>query len=338
MKNLLVTGGAGFIGSNFIHLLMGQGGFETLACVDQLGYAGNLENLTEVMGDARFQFIKQDICDEAGLQAVFEKVHPDAVVHFAAESHVDRSIHSSAPFIRSNVQGTQVLLDVARGFGVRRFIHVSTDEVYGEIGSNDPASVETDALQPRNPYSASKAASDLLVLSYVHTHDFPALITRCSNNYGPYHFPEKLIPLLITNALEDKPIPVYGDGLQVRDWIYVQDHARAIAKLLSVGKLGEVYNIGGHNQPTNLEIVKTVLKILGKSESLITFVKDRPGHDRRYNLDDSKLIRDSGFAERVSLAVGLQQTVEWYLNNEAWWRRVKSGQYREYYQLQYGKI
>lgn len=335
-KRILVTGGAGFIGSNFIHWVLETSDLQ-LACVDHLGYAGNLENLAEIQSDHRFRFYRQDICDESGLRSVFEQVKPDTVIHFAAESHVDRSIQSSAPFIESNVRGTQVLLDLSCRYPVKRFLHVSTDEVYGEIGANDAASVETDPLRPRNPYSASKAASDLLVQSYVHTHGFPALITRCSNNYGPYQFPEKLIPLLITNALENRPVPVYGDGRQIRDWIYVDDHCEAIWQLVGSGQIGEVYNIGGHNQPTNLEIVKTVLNILDKPESLITFVKDRPGHDRRYNLNDDKLIAQTGFKERISLDSGLCRTVDWYLNNQNWWRHVKSGEYRRYYERQYGK-
>ena len=336
-SKILVTGGAGFIGSNFIHHVLGQNSGVEILCIDKLGYAGNLENLSSLLDRSDFHFQKVDITDEAALAAVFEAFKPQVVIHFAAESHVDRSIQSSTPFILTNVLGTQILLDVSRRQSIERFVHVSTDEVYGDIAHTQAPSVETDPILARNPYSASKAASDLLVLSYVHTFGFPAVITRCSNNYGPYQFPEKFISLCISNALEDKSLPIYGDGLQVRDWIYVTDHAEAIWQLAQKGKLGEIYNIGGHNQPTNIDIARRILKILGKPESLLTYVTDRLGHDRRYNLDDSKLIKQTGFSERVSLDEGLAKTVAWYKHNEAWWRHIKSGEYRAYYEKQYAR-
>ena len=330
-----MTGGAGFIGSNFIAHVLEKYGAVRMVCVDKLGYAGNLENLSGFLKSEALGFEKLDICNEAGMRTVFERERPDTVVHFAAESHVDRSIMSARPFVESNILGTQILLDLCRQFQVQCMLHVSTDEVYGALSPGQAASLETDSLDPTNPYSASKASSDLMVLSYVKTHDFPALVTRCSNNYGPYQFPEKFIPLAITNAIEDKPIPIYGDGLQVRDWIFVRDHCEAIWRLITHGKTGEIYNIGGHNQPTNIEIARQILTMLGKPESLLEHIKDRPAHDRRYNLDDAKLMAETAFKERVSVAEGLRHTVAWYVKNEPWWRRVKSGEYQTYYERQY---
>ncbi|MEK9135506.1 MAG: dTDP-glucose 4,6-dehydratase, partial [Bacteroidota bacterium] len=281
MKSVLVTGGAGFIGSNFIRYFLGLHSEVEVVNLDKLTYAGNLENLTDVVADPRYRFVKGDICDRGVVEGVFREYKFDTVIHFAAESHVDRSILGSAVFIQTNVVGTHTLLDVAKDFGVDRFVHVSTDEVYGSLGPTGKF-VETTPVHPNSPYAASKASSDLLALAYHHTHGLPAIVTRSSNNYGPYQFPEKLIPLMIVNALKDKSLPVYGDGMNVRDWLYVEDHCAAISLVAQKGKPGEVYNIGGNNEWRNIDIVKVILNILGKPESLINFVKDRPGHDRRY--------------------------------------------------------
>ncbi|GAB4145999.1 MAG: dTDP-glucose 4,6-dehydratase [Planctomycetota bacterium] len=334
MTTILVTGGAGFIGSNFVRMLLEQRDLRVVN-VDLLTYAGNLENLRGVDGDPRYAFVRADIADAGAMAEVFERERPDQVVHFAAESHVDRSVLDASAFVRTNVVGTQVLLDQSRRFGVSRFVHVSTDEVYGSLGPEGLFTEET-PLQPNSPYSASKAGSDLLVRAAVETHGMDCVITRCSNNYGPYQFPEKLIPLMIANALEDKELPVYGDGRNVRDWIHVRDHCRGILLAMQKGRKGEVYNFGGNAERENIAVVRQVLRRLGKGEDLIRFVKDRPGHDRRYAMDSSKAQRELGFAPSVTFEQGLAETVDWYRENRCWWERVRSGEYLTYYERQYG--
>jgi len=334
MKNVLITGGAGFIGSNFIRYFLAHHPDVSVVNFDKLTYAGNLENLEDVEGDPRYHFVRGDICERAGVEAVMKEYAIDTVVHFAAESHVDRSILGSSVFIQTNVLGTHVLLDVSRQLGVGRFVHISTDEVYGSLGPTGKFT-ETTPLHPNSPYSASKASSDLLALAYEHTYGLPVVITRCSNNYGPYQFPEKLIPLMITNAINDKPLPVYGDGLNVRDWLHVSDHCAAIDVVLQKGKVGEVYNIGGNNEWKNIDIVKLILKHLGKPESLITFVKDRPGHDRRYAMDATKITNELTWTPAYTFEKGIEETVHWYVNNQSWWKRVMTGEYLEYYSKQY---
>ncbi|HEY7910603.1 MAG TPA: dTDP-glucose 4,6-dehydratase [Blastocatellia bacterium] len=338
---VLVTGGAGFIGSNFIRYLLKDDQYRVVN-LDKLTYAGNLENLKDVESISRYRFCLGDINKAAEVSAAFAAVEsafdgpPDAVIHFAAESHVDRSIEDPSEFLRTNVTGTQVLLDAARRRAITRFIHVSTDEVYGSLGSEGAFSEQT-PLAPNSPYAASKAGSDMLVRAYHKTYRMPAVITRCTNNYGPYQFPEKLIPLMIANALEDKPLPVYGDGLNVRDWIHVEDHCRAIERVLKEGREGEVYNIGGRAERTNLEVVRTILDILGKSESLLSFVPDRPGHDRRYAMDTTKIERELGWRPEARFEEGLEETVRWYLENQEWVSRVRSGEYQKYYDRLYAK-
>ena len=336
---VLVTGGAGFIGTSFVHMLAELRPQWNIVNFDALTYAGNLENLEGQRGNARHQFVKGDICVDEDVERAFAACSKFGgkvcVVHFAAESHVDRSIISGRPFVLTNVLGTQTLLDHARKLGVMRFVHVSTDEVYGTLGATGAFSEET-PLAPNSPYSSSKAGSDLLVRAAVHTHGFPALITRCSNNYGPYQFPEKFLPLMIANIGEGKSIPVYGDGLQIRDWLYVRDHCEAILAVLERGHVGEVYNIGGNNEMTNIALVKRVLKELSKPESLITYVKDRPGHDRRYAIDATKIRRELGWSPRYTFDQALPETIRWYHANSAWLQRVRSGAYRDYYQRQYG--
>lgn len=334
MKSILVTGGAGFIGSNFVRHMLAQQGSSRIVNFDVLTYAGNLENLADVSADPRYVFVRGDICDRAAVEKVFADHAIDTVIHFAAESHVDRSILGAGVFVTTNVVGTQVLLDVARDRGVERFLHVSTDEVYGSLGAEGKFS-ETTPLHPNSPYAASKAASDLLVLAYHHTFGLPVLVTRCSNNYGPYQFPEKLIPLMIANALNGKELPVYGDGLNVRDWLYVGDHCSAIDTVLRKGVPGEVYNIGGINEWKNIDIVRLLLKLLDKPESLIRFVKDRPGHDRRYAIDPTKVTTELGWTPSVTFEKGLAETVSWYLAHRPWWERVMSGAYKEYYGKNY---
>jgi dTDP-glucose 4,6-dehydratase len=331
-RRILVTGGAGFIGSNFIHHWLAHHDGEVVN-LDLLTYAGNLENLADVANDPRYRFVKGDIADRALVDQVLDGV--EAVVNFAAESHVDRSIHDAGAFIRTNVAGTQVLLEAARHRGVHRFMHVSTDEVYGSLGP-EGAFTETTQLAPNSPYSASKAAADLLVRAYHHTYGLDVVITRCSNNYGPYQFPEKLIPLMVTNALEDQALPVYGDGLNVRDWIHVLDHCRAIDAVLHGGRAGEVYNVGAGEERTNLEMVHGILKLLGKPDSLVKYVTDRPGHDRRYAIDSAKLRTELGWQPRVPFAEGLASTVDWYVTHRGWWEKIKSGEYQEYYARMYG--
>lgn len=337
-RTLIVTGGAGFIGSNFLQMLAEDRPDWRMVNLDSLTYAGNLENLTSIEAHEGYSFVHGDVASTEDVERAFAAAgddQPISVVHFAAESHVDRSIQSGLPFVQSNVIGTQVLLDVCRARGVERFVHVSTDEVYGSLGETGFFTEDT-PLAPNSPYSASKAGSDLLVRAAHHTHGFPALITRCSNNYGPYQFPEKLIPLMIANAREDKPLPIYGDGMQVRDWLYVRDHCEAILAVLERGQVGDVYNIGGHNEYPNLAIVRMILEHLGKDESLLTYVQDRPGHDRRYAIDAGKIERELGWTPRFTFEQALPLTLEWYQTQDEWLQRVRSGAYRAYYQAQYG--
>ena len=333
--NLIVTGGAGFIGSAFVRLALAEPGPQRITVLDKLTYAGNLENLATVSSDPRYRFVRGDICDAGVVTSVVQETKPDAIVHFAAESHVDRSILSPAPVFETNLRGTFVLLEAARLNRVPRFVHVSTDEVYGSIEPPHDAD-ENYPLRASSPYSASKAGSDLLALSYFTTYKMPVVVTRASNNYGPYQFPEKLIPLMIANALEDKPLPVYGDGMQIRDWLYVEDHCRAIMRVLEAGRAGEIYNIGGTCALPNLEIVRRILAATGKPESLITYVTDRPGHDRRYALTSDKLMSETGWKPRVDFDEGLRRTVAWYRNNAAWVAHVRSGEYQKYYDENYG--
>lgn len=335
---ILVTGAAGFIGSNFVfHMRKAHPEYDIIA-LDSLTYAGNLETLAPVMEEDHFTFVRCDITDREGVRKVFEEHHPDVVVNFAAESHVDRSIEDPGVFLRTNILGTQVLMDVCREFGIQRFHQVGTDEVYGDLPLDRPDLFFTEdlPLQASSPYSASKASADLLAMAYHRTYGLPVTISRCSNNYGPYQFPEKLIPLMIANALADKPLPVYGTGENVRDWLYVEDHCRAIDMILENGKVGEVYNIGGHNERSNLDVVKTILKQLGKPESLITFVGDRKGHDLRYAIDPSKIHGELGWLPETKFDDGIRQTIDWYLNNESWWKNIISGDYMEYYEKMYG--
>jgi len=333
--NILVTGGAGFIGSNFVRHLIASGD-DTVVNLDLLTYAGNLENLAGLEDHPRYRFVKGDIRDQETALQVLENEEIEAVVNFAAESHVDRSLDAPAEFLDTNTRGTQVLLQAASARGVQRFLQVSTDEVYGSLGPEAPPFTEESPIAPNSPYAASKAAADFFCRAYFHTFDFPVLITRCSNNYGPYQFPEKLIPLMIANALEDKPLPVYGDGQNVRDWLHVADHCQALALVLAKGSPGEVYNIGGHNEQKNLDLVRLLLQELGKPEELITFVADRPGHDRRYAIDAGKIERELGWRPSFTFADGLAATVRWYLDNRAWWEKIRSGAYRDYYQRFYG--
>lgn len=335
---ILVTGAAGFIGSNFVfHMRKAHPEYDIVA-LDSLTYAGNLETLAPVMEKDHFTFVRCDITDREGVRKVFEEHHPDVVVNFAAESHVDRSIEDPGVFLRTNILGTQVLMDACREFGIQRFHQVGTDEVYGDLPLDRPDLFFTEdlPLQASSPYSASKASADLLAMAYHRTYGLPVTISRCSNNYGPYQFPEKLIPLMIANALADKPLPVYGTGENVRDWLYVEDHCRAIDMILENGKVGEVYNIGGHNERSNLDVVKTILKQLGKPESLITFVGDRKGHDLRYAIDPSKIHGKLGWLPETKFDDGIRQTIDWYLNNESWWKNIISGDYMEYYEKMYG--
>ncbi|MFU1797151.1 dTDP-glucose 4,6-dehydratase [Paenibacillus azoreducens] len=331
---LLVTGGAGFIGSNFILYMLRQHPDYHIVNVDSLTYAGNLENLEAVENHPNYSFSKTDITDAKGVDQLFRQ-GIDVVVNFAAESHVDRSILEPDIFVRTNVLGTQLLLDAAKKYGVSKFVQVSTDEVYGSLGKTGLFTEET-PLSPNSPYSASKAGGDVLVRAYHETYGLPVNITRCSNNYGPYQFPEKLIPLMISRALQDQPLPVYGDGMNIRDWLYVEDHCSAIDLVIHSGRAGEVYNIGGNNERTNIHIVKEILKELGKPESLITYVEDRPGHDRRYGIDASKIIRELGWKPQYDFETGIKETIRWYLNHEEWWSRIQSGDYQAYYAKQYG--
>ena len=330
----LVTGGAGFIGSCFVRTAIAERWAERIVNLDKLTYAGNLENLEAVSSHPAYRFVQADICDSEAVEEIFASEAPDAVIHFAAESHVDRSIHSPAPAIYTNLNGTFILLEAARRNKVARFVHVSTDEVYGSIAPPHEAD-EGYPLHASSPYSASKAGSDLLALSYFATYKLNVSITRASNNYGPYQFPEKLIPLMISNALDDKPLPVYGDGQQVRDWLYVEDHCRAIRAVVEKGGAGEIYNIGGNCSLPNLEVVRRILKAIGKPETLIARVADRPGHDLRYALTNRKLTRETGWEPAMNFERGLDATIDWYHRNSEWIRRVKSGEYRQFYELNY---
>ncbi|MTI80580.1 MAG: dTDP-glucose 4,6-dehydratase [Firmicutes bacterium] len=333
MKKILVTGGAGFIGSNFVKYMLDNHKDYKISNLDLLTYAGNLENLKEIENHPNYTFVKGDICD----QSLINKLVSDGVnyiINFAAESHVDRSIEDPSAFIRTNIMGTQVLLDTALKNNIEKFVQVSTDEVYGSLGQTGYFTEET-PLAPNSPYSASKTSADLLVRAYYETYNLPVNITRCSNNYGPYQFPEKLIPLMVSNALEDKPLPVYGNGLNVRDWLHVKDHCSAIDVVLGEAKPGEVYNIGGNYERTNIEIVKAILRHLDKPESLITYVKDRPGHDLRYAIDSTKIKEDLGWEPKYTFEQGIKETINWYCSNTEWWQKIKSGEYRNYYNRMY---
>ena len=332
---ILITGGAGFIGSNFALWMREAHPEVTLVNVDLLTYAGNLENLKSLEGDEGHVFVRADVADREAMDRVFSDHDLDGVIHFAAESHVDRSILDATPFVRNNILGTQVLLDLARAHDVPRYLQVSTDEVYGALGKTGLFTEET-PLAPNSPYAASKAAADMLVRAAHKTHGYDAVITRCSNNYGPLQFPEKLIPLMIANAFEGKKLPVYGDGMQIRDWLHVSDHCSAIWTVFEKAAAGAVYNVGGNNEWPNIDVVKLLLQILGKSEDLIEYVQDRAGHDRRYAIDASKIKADLGWEPARTFEEALPETVQWYLDNRAWWERVRSGAYREYYETQYG--
>lgn len=336
--NIIITGGAGFIGSNFVFHMLREHPQDRVICLDKLTYAGNLSTLSPVMGQDNFRFVKADICDRDAVYSLFEEEHPDVVVNFAAESHVDRSIENPAIFLETNIMGTAVLMDACRKYGIQRYHQVSTDEVYGDLPLDRPNLffTETTPIHTSSPYSSSKASADLLVLAYHRTYGLPVTISRCSNNYGPYHFPEKLIPLMIINALHDKPLPVYGDGLNVRDWLYVEDHCRAIDLILQKGRVGEVYNVGGHNEMKNIDIVKLICKALGKPESLIHHVTDRKGHDRRYAIDPTKIHEELGWLPETKFADGIKKTIQWYLDHEDWWQPIISGEYQQYYQKMYG--
>ena len=338
-KTVIVTGGAGFIGGNFIHYMLREHPDIRIVCLDCLTYAGNLETLESVMNHPNFRFVKENIADRKAVYALFEEEKPDLVINFAAESHVDRSIENPSIFLETNVMGTQVLLDACRTYGGIRFHQVSTDEVYGDLPLDRPDLFFTEQtpIHTSSPYSASKAAADLLTQAYHRTYDLPVTISRCSNNYGPYHFPEKLIPLMIANALNDKPLPVYGEGLNVRDWLYVEDHCRAIDLIVNEGRVGEVYNVGGHNEMRNIDIVKLICKALDKPESLITFVADRKGHDMRYAIDPTKIHNELGWLPETRFSDGIQRTIEWYLANRPWWEHILSGDYQNYYQKMYGQ-
>ena len=335
---IIVTGGAGFIGSNFIFYMMDKHPDYRIVCLDKLTYAGNLSTLKSVLDKPNFRFVKDDICDRAAVDRLFREEHPDIVVNFAAETHVDRSIDDPGVFLNTNIMGTAVLMDACRKYGIERFHQVSTDEVYGDLPLDRPDLffTETTPLHPSSPYSAAKASADFIVMAYHRTFGLPVSISRCSNNYGPYQFPEKLIPLMIANALADKPLPVYGEGINVRDWLYVEDHCRAIDLILENGRVGEVYNIGGHNEKANIEVVKIILKQLGKPESLITYVTDRKGHDQRYAIDPTKIHNELGWLPETKFEDGIRKTIQWYLDNEAWWKNIVSGEYQQYYEKMYG--
>ena len=334
---IVVTGGAGFIGSNFIfHMLKAHPNYRII-CLDKLTYAGNLSTLKNVMGNPNFRFIKLDICDRIGVYRLFEEEKIDIVINFAAESHVDRSIEDPSVFLQTNIIGTSVLMDACRKYGIQRYHQVSTDEVYGDLPLDRPDLFFTEEtpIHTSSPYSSSKASADLLVMAYNRTFGLPATISRCSNNYGPYHFPEKLIPLMIVNCLNDKPLPVYGEGLNVRDWLYVEDHCKAIDLIIHQGRIGEVYNIGGHNEMRNIDIVKLICKELGKPETLITHVTDRKGHDMRYAIDPSKIHNELGWLPETRFEDGIKKTIAWYLENRSWWEEIISGEYQKYYAKMY---
>ena len=337
--NIFVTGGAGFIGSNFIFYMLKAHPEYRIVCLDSLTYAGNLSTLASVMGNPNFRFVKVDICDREAIYRLFEEEHPDMVVNFAAESHVDRSIENPEIFLQTNIIGTSVLMDACRKYGIKRYHQVSTDEVYGDLPLNRPDLFfhEDTPLHASSPYSSSKASADMVVMAYGRTYNLPITISRCSNNYGPYQFPEKLIPLMIMNALENKKLPVYGEGLNVRDWLYVEDHCKAIDLILHKGKEGEIYNIGGHNEMHNIEIVKLICDYLDKPYSLIEHVTDRKGHDQRYAIDPSKIHAELGWLPETMFKDGIKKTIQWYLDNEDWWKNIISGDYQKYYQEMYGK-
>ena len=334
---LLVTGGAGFIGANFVFHMLEKYPDYRILCLDKLTYAGNLSTLASVMDKPNFRFVKGDICDRQAVFALFEEEHPDVLVNFAAESHVDRSIENPEVFLMTNILGTQVLMDACRKYGITRYHQVSTDEVYGDLPLDRPDLLFTEEtpIHTSSPYSASKASADLLVLAYHRTYGLPVTISRCSNNYGPYQFPEKLIPLMIANALNDKPLPVYGQGLNVRDWLYVADHCKAIDRILHKGRVGQVYNIGGHNEMRNIDIVRLICQALDKPESLITYVTDRKGHDMRYAIDPTKIHQELDWLPETRFADGIKMTIAWYLENRQWWETILSGEYRDYYEKMY---
>ncbi len=335
---IIVTGGAGFIGSNYIfHMLAAHPDYR-IVCLDKLTYAGNLSTLKSVMDKPNFRFVKLDICDREGVYELFEEEKPDIVVNFAAESHVDRSIEDPGVFLQTNIIGTSVLMDACRKYGIRRYHQVSTDEVYGDLPLDRPDLFFTEEtpIHTSSPYSSSKAGADLLVMAYSRTFGLPITISRCSNNYGPYQFPEKLIPLMIANALAEKPLPVYGEGINVRDWLYVEDHCKAIDLIVHKGRAGEVYNVGGHNEMRNIDIVKLICRELGKSERLITHVTDRKGHDMRYAIDPSKIHSELGWLPETKFEDGIKKTIRWYLENRDWWEEIISGEYQNYYQKMYG--
>lgn len=335
---IIVTGGAGFIGSNFVfHMLPAHPDYR-IVCLDKLTYAGNLSTLEPVLKQDNFRFVKADICDRQAVDKLFQEEKPDIVVNFAAESHVDRSIENPGIFLETNIMGTAVLMDACRKYGIQRYHQVSTDEVYGDLPLDRPDLFFTEEtpLHTSSPYSSSKASADLLVMAYYRTYGLPVTISRCSNNYGPYHFPEKLIPLMIANALADKPLPVYGNGENVRDWLYVEDHCRAIDLIIHNGKVGEVYNVGGHNEKRNIDIVRIICQELGKPESLIVHVEDRKGHDRRYAIDPAKIHRELGWLPETKFEDGIKKTIKWYLEHKKWWQDIINGEYQEYYAKMYG--
>lgn len=337
---IIVTGGAGFIGAGFVYYMLEKYPDYRIVCVDCLTYAGNLSTLQEALENPNFRFCKVNICDREAVYDLFEEERPDMVINFAAESHVDRSIENPEVFLDTNIKGTAVMMDACRKYGIRRYHQVSTDEVYGDLPLDRPDLFFTEdtPIHTSSPYSSSKAAADLLVLAYYRTYGLPVTISRCSNNYGPYQFPEKLIPLMIANALADQPLPVYGEGLNVRDWLYVEDHCKAIDRIVHDGKVGEVYNIGGHNEMRNIDIVKIILKELGKPESLITYVADRKGHDMRYAIDPSKIHKELGWLPETKFADGIKKTIQWYLDHQEWWKTIISGEYQSYYERMYGEI
>ena len=335
---IIVTGGAGFIGSNFVfHMLQAHPDYR-IVCLDKLTYAGNLSTLEPVLQQDNFRFVKADICDRQAVDKLFQEEKPDIVVNFAAESHVDRSIENPGIFLKTNIMGTAVLMDACRKYGIQRYHQVSTDEVYGDLPLDRPDLFFTEEtpLHTSSPYSSSKASADLLVMAYYRTYGLPVTISRCSNNYGPYHFPEKLIPLMIANALADKPLPVYGNGENVRDWLYVEDHCRAIDLIIHNGKVGEVYNVGGHNEKRNIDIVRIICQELGKPESLIVHVEDRKGHDRRYAIDPAKIHRELGWLPETKFEDGIKKTIKWYLEHKKWLQDIINGEYQEYYAKMYG--
>ncbi len=335
---IIVTGGAGFIGSNFVfHMLQAHPDYR-IVCLDKLTYAGNLSTLEPVLQQDNFRFVKADICDRQAVDKLFQEEKPDILVNFAAESHVDRSIENPGIFLETNIMGTAVLMDACRKYGIQRYHQVSTDEVYGDLPLDRPDLFFTEEtpLHTSSPYSSSKASADLLVMAYYHTYGLPVTISRCSNNYGPYHFPEKLIPLMIANALADKPLPVYGNGENVRDWLYVEDHCRAIDLIIHAGKVGEVYNVGGHNEKRNIDIVRIICQELGKPESLIVHVEDRKGHDRRYAIDPAKIHRELGWLPETKFEDGIKKTIKWYMEHKKWWQDIINGEYQEYYAMMYG--